>query len=791
MSLDRDANQAGQDADKLAEIAAQDSAAQEANPAYDPSSTSESTDFVLVGNDQDAPRTAPKTSLAVTAPTATAAAVLGMATQSQGGGAPKQDAPKQDAVDPDLEAFKAFVKSDMGDQCPDDAALEGLYQYAKDHRPEQLKEILAGIALDQSGAGGAAAIQIVENAAHRVQNIMATAPIAQPAIEGPVLDLTATDVTDQAAIAAEAKTDDKEVETPEALAAAGFLAEWYKKFLNKNVEAEAIKQIVQVMKEVDTPLYNAIAKTDPATITDDRANPTVIDRSLLQHYYKHVDPDRIAFIKVGQPILKGGVISTLGKAVNPTTVGIATALVMRQVTNYGISAFMLAGGPLAYAAAGGAGFVTGAVAESAKLHFRAQDFKKNNPDLAEGLSNQQCIQLVLKSEEKQKLLTKLQKVEDKLAAKTESYAQDREKLEAKLESLSAGGGQAMRAKWTRDLKNLDKTLESLAKQKNTLSEKLDAVENKDPASYSIRGHLLKAGLLAGAISAVTLGAANNIETLSAGFNAVSGAAAQGLENIGLGFVNTAIADAAGVVTETITTTIQSGQEIVAGLLGQEDVIVAAPAVDPAADAYRPADAAVEPVMVNPSDADGAVGVIPGPIDVQTGLNLSNPSPEILALAQELRESGIRVTPSDQVQAALSLQFGGTNNIPEKFAPYIANLTSSVESVRAEAQHSIAHLLIENNTEFAKAGHKELASSIMLGNIFEHGHNTNMAGLERSWDGLRWLQPDAATIVAGINDVDLQQVRSFAAPAQAAAVAAVTEGQPSVVRNPTPIRRGLS
>lgn len=285
-------------------------------------------------------------------------------------------------------------------------------------------------------------------------------------------------------------------------------------------------------------------------------------------------------------------------------------------------------------------------------------------------------------------------------------------------------------------------------QKIELLARLERLENKPLNEFSIGSHVLKAGLMAGVAAAATFGLMPHITDA---FNYVAPGATDWIKDQAHHIVSAIGNHIPGLHHSAPVITADIGADGAGGGVGTE---VIAPPVE---------------VTVAPA------------IDPATGLNLTNASPDMLALADQMREAGVRVIPLADIDDALAQQFGGADKIPARFAPFIQGLASGSAAVRAEAAHSIAYLLIENNTEFAKEGHKALASSIMLSNVMEHGRNSGLAGLERSWDGLRWLNRDVAGAVGKLNNVELADIRSFA-PAHDSGIAGAFAERGSGVRS---------
>lgn len=615
---------------------------------------------------------------------------------------------EQDAEAAKKAFFVAFARDNDIGQKYTDQDIERVYDFMKERNPEALEGMIDVMAAAKSGAVDAALLEASERIVHMIQRgLTLTRQNPSPAPQaadivvaadvdahtGPTLDLTAHDPEKA-----------PKVEKPEAQETAQdgpsqesvrFIGEWYKKYMGRTLTTEQSVFVADSLRQVNPMLYDYTATAIPPygkVGPRDEMGPQ--DKAILAHHYTHVEPERLGALMAGQPIAKGGVISALGKiATSPVTVGIAAGAGMRLASNTVLSGVLLAGGPIGLIAAGAAGVVNGATVELIRLRMQASAAQKSDPALAD-LSIKEAMQHVLKQKEKQKLQSKIARIDKAI--------------------LKADGDTAK--------------IHDKESQKIELVAKLERLENKPLAEISIGSHVLKAGLLAGAASAASFGL---IPHIADAFNYVAPGATDWIKD----------------TAHSLVTTI--GNHI-PGLGGHTAPVITADAVG--AGGGIGSDTVAAPVDVAP---------VVAALDPATGLNLTNATPDMLALADQMREAGVRVMPLADIDDALAQQFGGADKIPARYAPFIERLESGSAAVRAEAAHSIAYMLIENNAELGKAGHRTLATSIMLSNVMEHGRDSGLSGLERSWDGLRWLNRDVAGAVGKLNNVELADIRSFA------------------------------
>jgi hypothetical protein len=400
----------------------------------------------------------------------------------------------------------------------------------------------------------------------------------------------------------------------------------------------------------------------------------------------------------------------------PAAAGITTALVVKG----GLT--MLSGGA-SVAISGIGGGISAFASEYARLSMKANQIQKDNPKLT-GHPKERLMQEAIKADNVKIAKDRLQKTNDKIKALEAKMKIDDELVR---ETLDAATGPSAK-------------LNSLAKQSDKDKKELDLLKNKrltqfatlkqvqfDKAEdYSITKHMMKRTMM-GAVLGAGLGAVMSIEpaqtALSDAFNMASG--------------------------------------FIAGLLAPaaEDTLV------------NTADAALGTDFFDQLLADGGAGLLPtepavdhsalvdaalAAADNQTVVAIA---PEANAVIELFSANGIALLEMGDAAAALTEHFGG--DVPDKFAPYVANLTSDNLAYRNEALHSIAFLL--NN-----AGDTDMANAFMALNIMENGFNSTDPAVVRSIEGLAHYGTEAseALSAAAGSGVDFAELRAMADSAAA-------------------------
>lgn len=401
----------------------------------------------------------------------------------------------------------------------------------------------------------------------------------------------------------------------------------------------------------------------------------------------------------------------------PAAAGITTALVVKG----GLTA--LSGGA-SIAISGIGGGLSAYASEYARLSMKAKQIQKDNPKLT-GHTKERLMQEAIKADNVKIAKDRLQKTNDKIKALEAKMKVDAELIR---ETLDAATGPSAKLNSLAKQSNKDqKQLKLLKDKRLTQFANLKQTQFDNATDYSITEHMMKRAIM-GAVLGAGLGAVMSIEpvqtALSDAFNMASG------------FVAGLLAPAA---EDTLVNTADAalGTDFFDQLLandGGAGLLPPEPAVD---------HSALLEVALAGADNHTVVAI----------------APEANAVIEQFSASGIALLEMSDAAAALTEHFDG--DVPDKFAPYIANLTSDNLAYRNEALHSIAFLL--NN-----AGDTDMANAFMALNIMENGFNSSDPAVVRSIEGLAHYGTEAseALSAAASSGVDFAELRAMADSAAA-------------------------
>jgi hypothetical protein len=399
----------------------------------------------------------------------------------------------------------------------------------------------------------------------------------------------------------------------------------------------------------------------------------------------------------------------------------------------GVATGLLVKGGLA-AATGGSSAIIGGIggglsalaSEYARLSIKANQIQKDNPKLT-GHTQTRLMQEAIKADNVKIAKDRLQKTQDKIKALESKIKTDTHDLRVELEESRGRPSKEMNALAKANSKDQDK-LTRLKNQRLKQFASLKQVQFDSAEDYSIGKHMIKRTMM-GAVLGAGLGAVMSMEpvqnALSDGFNAVSGF----LSSLAAPAAEQSVVNAADV-----------------GLNNQFfDALLAQDAIVPDAGFVPPSDA-----------AQTALDTALAAADNQTVIAIT---PEANTVIQQFGDSGIPLLELGSAVDALDAHFGG--DVPDRFAPYIANLDSDNLAYRNEALHSIAYLL--NN-----AGEQDMAKAFMALNIMENGFDSPDPAVVRSIEGLTHYGDDLsqALSAAAAGDVDFTELRAMAESAAA-------------------------